>query len=104
MVNSCKLHIVGGKNWPKYLTTGLPLFSLPDDDWQEEHKRLAELDGLGAGLGLGGGGGGMGGEAADNGGTEDSSAGLHASAAHRALPSTLPLHNFSSSSGLPRPG
>ncbi|XP_076001465.1 protein PAT1 homolog 1 isoform X2 [Genypterus blacodes] len=73
-----------------------------DDDWQEEHKRLAELDvrGLGAGLGLGGGG--MGGEA-DNGGTEDSSTRLPPSAAHLALPSTLPLLNFPSPPGLPRP-
>lgn len=78
--------------------------SLPDDDWQEEHKRLAELDeqdGLGAGLGLGGGG--MGGEA-DIGRAEDSCTRLPASPGHLTLPSTLPLLNFSSSSGLPRPG
>ncbi|XP_041822730.1 protein PAT1 homolog 1 [Chelmon rostratus] len=60
-----------------------------DDDWQEEHKRLAELDerdGLGAGLVMGG----------DVGGTEDSSS------THPPLPSSfLSLKFSSSSSGLP---
>ncbi|XP_029287784.1 protein PAT1 homolog 1 isoform X2 [Cottoperca gobio] len=69
-----------------------------DDDWQEEHKRLAGLDrtGLGAGLGLGGGG--MGGES-DLGGAINSTH-LHSSAGHLPLPSSL---KFSSSSGLPLP-
>ncbi|XP_059191046.1 protein PAT1 homolog 1 isoform X2 [Centropristis striata] len=77
-----------------------------DDDWQEEHKRLAELDvrdGLGAGLGMGGGGG-MGGES-DVGGAEDSSS-AHppSSAGHLPLLSSLHSLKFSSSSsGLPPP-
>ncbi|XP_053188883.1 protein PAT1 homolog 1 isoform X2 [Scomber japonicus] len=69
-----------------------------DDDWQEEHKRLAELDQLGGGPGLVGGGG-MGGES-DLGGAEDSSSARLPPAAGN-LP--LPSLNFSSSSGLPRP-
>ncbi|XP_076584217.1 protein PAT1 homolog 1 isoform X4 [Chaetodon auriga] len=60
-----------------------------DDDWQEEHKRLAELDerdGLGAGQGMG----------RDLGGAEDSSS------PHPPLPSSLLSLRFSSSSsGLP---
>ncbi|GLD61132.1 protein PAT1 homolog 1 [Lates japonicus] len=74
-----------------------------DDDWQEEHKRLAELDerdGLGAGAG--GGGGGMGKES-HLGGTEDSSS-THppTSTSHLPLPCSLPSLSFSSSSsGLP---
>ncbi|XP_041641967.1 protein PAT1 homolog 1 [Cheilinus undulatus] len=76
-----------------------------DDDWQEEHKRLAELDerdGLGAGLGLGGGG--MGGES-DLGGAGDlSSTPLPSSAGHFPPPSSLPSLKFSSSSsGVPPP-
>ncbi len=71
--------------------------ALADDDWQEEHKRLAELDerdGLGAGLGAGG----MGGES-ELGGAEDSSS------IHLPLPPSLPSLKFSSSSsGLPPPG
>ncbi|KAM4604051.1 protein PAT1 homolog 1 [Polymixia lowei] len=74
-----------------------------DDDWQEEHKRLAELDergdGLGAGLDLGLGG--------DMGGAGDlSSIHLPPPAGHLPLPSSLPpLHlSSSSSSGLPPPG
>ncbi|XP_056228473.1 protein PAT1 homolog 1 [Seriola aureovittata] len=81
-----------------------------DDDWQEEHKRLAELDqrdGLGAGGGGagggGGGGGGMGRES-ELGGLEDSSSThLPTSAGHLSLPSSLPLLNFSSSSSGLRP-
>ncbi|CAK6976090.1 protein PAT1 homolog 1 isoform X1 [Scomber scombrus] len=69
-----------------------------DDDWQEEHKRLAELDQLRGGPGLVGGGG-MGGES-DLGGAEDSSSARLPPAAGN-LP--LPSLNFSSSSGLPRP-
>ncbi|XP_062297036.1 protein PAT1 homolog 1 [Scomber scombrus] len=69
-----------------------------DDDWQEEHKRLAELDQLRGGPGLVGGGG-MGGES-DLGGPEDSSSARLPPAAGN-LP--LPSLNFSSSSGLPRP-
>lgn len=73
----------------------------PDDDWQEEHKRLAELDerdGLGAGPGLGG--------EADLGGAGDSSSThLPSSAGHLPLPYSLPSLKFSSSSsGLPPPG
>ncbi|KAM7393556.1 hypothetical protein PAMP_020419 [Pampus punctatissimus] len=75
-----------------------------DDDWQEEHKRLAELDerdGLGGGLGLAGGGvGGV----SDLGGAEDSSSThLPPAAGNLPLPTSLPSLNFSSSSGLPRP-
>lgn len=62
-----------------------------DDDWQEEHKRLAELDekdGLGAGLGMGG----------ESDGTEDSLS------SRLPLPSSLPSLKFSSSSaGQPLP-
>uniref|UniRef100_UPI003AAC066F protein PAT1 homolog 1 n=1 Tax=Centroberyx gerrardi TaxID=166262 RepID=UPI003AAC066F len=84
-----------------------------DDDWQEEHKRLAELDqraGLGAGLGLGGGGGGgggMGGESAMGGAGNASSIHLPPPAGRLPLPSSLPslnLSSSSSSSGLPPPG
>ncbi|KAM4584925.1 protein PAT1 homolog 1 [Odontesthes bonariensis] len=69
-----------------------------DDDWQEEHKRLAELDqrdGLGAGLSLGG--------ELDLGGAENSSSTrLPSSEGHLPLPSSLPsLGLSSSSSGLP---
>ncbi|XP_018556452.2 LOW QUALITY PROTEIN: protein PAT1 homolog 1 [Lates calcarifer] len=72
-----------------------------DDDWQEEHKRLAELDER-DGLGAEEGGGGMGKEA-DLGGTEDSSS-THppTSTSHLPLPCSLPSLSFSSSSsGLP---
>ncbi|XP_068582870.1 protein PAT1 homolog 1 [Cebidichthys violaceus] len=67
-----------------------------DDDWQEEHKRLAGLD-EGGGLG-----GKMGGES-DRGGAEDSSSThLPSSAGHLPLQSSLPSLKFSlSSSGLP---
>ncbi|XP_040001628.1 protein PAT1 homolog 1 isoform X2 [Xiphias gladius] len=88
-----------------------------DDDWQEEHKRLAELDerderdglggGGGGGRGRGGGrGGGMGvGKESHLRGAEDSSSThLPTSAGHLPLPSSLPSLNFSSSSsGLPPP-
>ncbi|XP_041839245.1 protein PAT1 homolog 1 [Melanotaenia boesemani] len=74
-----------------------------DDDWQEEHKRLAELDerdGLGAELGLGGGG--MGGELDLGGAEHSSSKRLPSSAGSLSLQSSLPSLNFSSSSsGLP---
>ncbi|KAG8015002.1 Protein PAT1-like protein 1, partial [Nibea albiflora] len=74
-----------------------------DDDWQEEHKRLAELDerdGLGGGLGLGGGG--MGGESDLGGAGDSSSTHLPSSAVHLPMPSSLPSLKFSSSSsGLP---
>uniref|UniRef100_A0A8P4FVP6 Protein PAT1 homolog 1 n=1 Tax=Dicentrarchus labrax TaxID=13489 RepID=A0A8P4FVP6_DICLA len=76
-----------------------------DDDWQEEHKRLAELDerdGLGGVLGMGGGG--MGGELDLGGAGDSSSTHLPSSAAHHPLPSSLPSLKFSSSSsGLPPP-
>ncbi|XP_029931394.1 protein PAT1 homolog 1 isoform X2 [Myripristis murdjan] len=86
-----------------------------DDDWQEEHKRLAELDerdGLGAGLGFGGsgrggGGEGMGGESDMGGAGDASSIHLPPPAGHLPLPSSLPplkLSSSSSSSGLPPPG
>ncbi|XP_062243549.1 protein PAT1 homolog 1 isoform X1 [Platichthys flesus] len=80
-----------------------------DDDWQEEHKRLANLDdrdGQGAEGGGGGGGGGGGMEReSDLGGTDDStSSHLSTYAGHHPLPSSLPSLNFSSSSsGLPPP-
>lgn len=80
-------------------------FALSDDDWQEEHKRLAELDerdGLVGGLGLGGGG--MGGESGLGGAEDSSSTHLPPAANNLPLPSSLPSLNFSSSSGLPRPG
>ncbi|TKS69349.1 Protein PAT1 -like protein 1 PAT1-like protein 1 [Collichthys lucidus] len=74
-----------------------------DDDWQEEHKRLAELDergGLGGGLGLGGGS--IGGESDLGGAGGDSSTRLPSSAVHLPMPSSLPSLKFtSSSSGLP---
>lgn len=69
--------------------------SLTDDDWQEEHKRLAELDerderdGLAMGLGLGGPG--IGAES-DPGGSEDPSS------RHLPPPSSFPSLKFSSSS------
>ncbi|KAM6939572.1 protein PAT1 homolog 1 [Xenentodon cancila] len=67
-----------------------------DDDWQEEHKRLAELDerdehdGLGAGL--------VGGEVNLRGTEHSSSAHLPSSAGRLPVPSSL---SFSSSSGHP---
>ncbi|XP_044045625.1 protein PAT1 homolog 1 isoform X3 [Siniperca chuatsi] len=68
-----------------------------DDDWQEEHKRLAELDerdGLGAG---------MGGES-DGVAEDSSSAHLPSSVGHLPLPPSFPSLKFSpSSSGLPPP-
>ena len=69
---------------------------LLDDDWQEEHKRLAGLDVLGTGLGFGGGG--LGGDA-DLGGPNDASSIQLPPPASR-LP---PPHNISSP-GLPPPG
>ncbi|KAF7649836.1 hypothetical protein LDENG_00135330 [Lucifuga dentata] len=79
-----------------------------DDDWQEEHKRLAELDqrdGLATGPSLGGErGGGMGGEADIAGAKDSPSTHLPSSAGHLPLPSSLPSLNFpSSSSGLRPP-
>lgn len=73
---------------------------LPDDDWQEEHKRLAGLDdGLGGGLGLE-----IGGESVLA-GAEESSSTYVSSAANYLLPTlSIPSLNLSSSSGLPRPG
>ncbi|KAM9857366.1 protein PAT1 homolog 1 [Aulostomus maculatus] len=71
-----------------------------DDDWQEEHKRLAELDERD---GLGGGLGGMGGESDLGGGEDSSSTYVSTATGHLPLPSSLPSVNFSSSSGLPRP-
>ncbi|XP_035492851.2 protein PAT1 homolog 1 [Scophthalmus maximus] len=75
-----------------------------DDDWQEEHKRLAGLDEQPAVGAEGGGGGGMGRES-DLGGVENSSSThLPSSLGHHPLPSSLPSLNFSSSSsGLPPP-
>lgn len=71
-----------------------------DDDWQEEHKRLAGLDdgrGQGAGLGLGG-------ESVLGGAEDSSSTHLPSSAGHLPLPSSIPSLKFSSSSsGLPPP-
>lgn len=62
-----------------------------DDDWQEEHKRLAELDGLGLGAeGLGGAG-------------DTPSAHLPSTSGQCPPPSSIPSLNFSSSSGLPPP-
>lgn len=70
-----------------------------DDDWQEEHKRLAELDerdGLGAGLGFGGGG--MGGESDLSGSDHSSSTRRPASSVHPPPPSSLASLSFSASS------
>ncbi|XP_054460192.1 protein PAT1 homolog 1 [Anoplopoma fimbria] len=76
-----------------------------DDDWQEEHKRLAGLDkrdGPGAELGLEVGG--MGGESDLGRGEDSSSTHLLSSAGHLPLPSILPSLKFaSSSSGLAPP-
>ncbi|XP_017297156.1 protein PAT1 homolog 1 [Kryptolebias marmoratus] len=73
-----------------------------DDDWQEEHKRLAELDerdGLGAGFGLGGGG--VGGDLG-LGAEHSAAARLPSSSGQPPLQSSLPSFSFSSSSsGLP---
>lgn len=72
----------------------------PDDDWQEEHKRLAELDEK-DGLSLGGAGIGV---ESELGNDEDSSS-LTSSAKQHPLPSSLPLPNFSTfSPDLPPPG
>ncbi|XP_029358197.1 protein PAT1 homolog 1 isoform X2 [Echeneis naucrates] len=71
-----------------------------DDDWQEEHKRLAELDER-DGLGAGGCGVGRG---SDLIGPQDlSSINLPTSGSHDPLPSSLPLMSFSSSSSGLRP-
>lgn len=75
------------------------LFLLPDDDWQEEHKRLAELDerdGLGAGFVLGG--------ELDLGGAERSSS-LHLPSSSGQPPpqSSLASLGLSSSSSGPPP-
>ncbi|KAK5603404.1 Protein PAT1 1 [Crenichthys baileyi] len=73
-----------------------------DDDWQEEHKRLAELDerdGVGAGLGLEGGE--IGGESNFRGGDLSSSTSLPSSSGQLPRPS---LSFSSSSSGLPTQG
>ncbi|XP_008315531.1 protein PAT1 homolog 1 isoform X2 [Cynoglossus semilaevis] len=70
-----------------------------DDDWQEEHKRLAELDkrdGLGAE-----GGGGMGRDLDFGGAEESSSTLLTPSTGRPPLPSSLPSLNFAPSSRLP---
>lgn len=71
----------------------------PDDDWQEEHKRLAELDEKDGGLGGPGSG-------AESGlGDAEDSAYRPPSARQYPLPSSLPLPNFSSfSPHLPPPG
>ncbi|XP_071361837.1 protein PAT1 homolog 1 isoform X2 [Trachinotus anak] len=75
-----------------------------DDDWQEEHKRLAELDERdGLGGGGGGGGGGMGIESDSRGPEDSSSTHLPTAAGHLSLPSPLPSLNFSSSSSGLRP-
>ncbi|XP_056135861.1 protein PAT1 homolog 1 isoform X2 [Lampris incognitus] len=67
-----------------------------DDDWQEEHKRLAELDerdGIGAGLSLG-----IGGETDIRGAGDAPSVHLPPPAGQLPVPSTLPAFNLSSSS------
>ncbi|XP_067354742.1 protein PAT1 homolog 1 isoform X1 [Channa argus] len=75
-----------------------------DDDWQEEHKRLAELDERELGVGLGLGGGGMGGESDLGRAEHTSSTFVPSSAGSLPLPCSFPLLNFSSSSsGLPLP-
>ncbi|XP_034753659.1 protein PAT1 homolog 1 [Etheostoma cragini] len=75
-----------------------------DDDWQEEHKRLAQLDerdGLEVGLGLGGE---MGGESNSGGAKDSSSTQLPSSTDHLHQLSSIPsLKFFSSSSGPPPP-
>ncbi|XP_035771730.1 protein PAT1 homolog 1 [Neolamprologus brichardi] len=70
-----------------------------DDDWQEEHKRLAELDErdeLGAGLGFGGGG--MGGDSDLSTSERPSSTRIPSSVVHPPPPSSLASLSFSSSS------
>uniref|UniRef100_A0A8C9ZVT2 Protein PAT1 homolog 1 n=1 Tax=Sander lucioperca TaxID=283035 RepID=A0A8C9ZVT2_SANLU len=72
-----------------------------DDDWQEEHKRLAQLDerdGLGLGLG-----GEMGGESNLGGAEDSSSTHLPSSTGHLPQPSSIPSLKFSSSSSGPPP-
>lgn len=80
----------------------LSSYFFPDDDWQEEHKRLTELDEK-DGLGLGGSGIGA---KSGLGDAEDSA--NRPPAKHPAkhpLPSSLPLPNFSTfSPHLPPPG
>lgn len=82
-----------------------------DDDWQEEHKRLAGLDNrdhVGPELGAGGGGGAVGVAGVGGGGAgECSSIHLPPPATQLPLPSSLPpLHLLPprASSGLPPPG
>lgn len=79
----------------------MSLFSVfPDDDWQEEHKRLAELDEKDA-LVLGGAGIGV---EPELGALEDSS-NRPSYAKKHPLPSSLPLPNFSTfSADLPQQG
>lgn len=72
---------------------------VPDDDWQEEHKRLAELDErdeLGAGLGFGGGG--MGRDSDLSTSERPSSTRIPSSVVHPPPPSSLASLSFSSSS------
>lgn len=82
------------------LSLNFILLFFQDDDWQEEHKRLAELDekdGLGLeGTGIG----------AESGlGDIEDSANLPPPAKGHPLPSSLPLPNFSTfSPHLPPPG
>ncbi|XP_029985923.1 LOW QUALITY PROTEIN: protein PAT1 homolog 1-like [Sphaeramia orbicularis] len=71
-----------------------------DDDWQEEHKRLAELDER-DGLGLGGVG--MGGDPHLGRAGDPSSPRLSSASTPHPLPSSLPSVSFSSSTGLPPP-
>lgn len=82
------------------LSLNFILLFFPDDDWQEEHKRLAELDEK-DGLGFGGPG-----IVAESGlGDAQDSANNPPSAKQHPLPSSLPLPNFSNfSPHLPPPG
>lgn len=69
---------------------------LPDDDWQEEHKRLAELDEQELGPGLGGGC--VGGESNVRRPEDSSSTHLLSSGAYLPLPSSLSSLSFPPSS------
>lgn len=91
--------------WGLFLVLNL-LWTSSDDDWQEEHKRLAELDekdGLGGGQPLEGAA--MGADAGLGGAGSSSARLVPSSSVHLPPQSTIPPIKFSSSSlGLPPTG